>query len=64
MNQNDDQHIKISIYKGAISGTRILAVTNDCVIGLEGKHTWYWRLRQLLRANEIMDLRKESKDSS
>lgn len=36
MNHNDDQHVKISIHKGALNGTHM--VTNICVIGLKA-HT-------------------------
>lgn len=67
MTHNDDRHGKISIHKGAMSGTHLLAVTNDYIIGLvptqqEGKYTWYWRPSQLPRTSELTDLRKKTKE--
>lgn len=55
---------KDKMTQGYSSSGVTLAVTNSSLIRLktpqqEGNHTWYWKPRQLLRAGEVMDLRRE-----
>lgn len=58
----------VSIHKGAISGTQMLVVTNNCLVGLKtystrGKSLLVLEMQPYSWANEVINLQRESTTS-